>query len=867
LPLQPGTRLGPYEIQAPLGAGGMGEVYRARDSRLGRTVAIKVLPSVLAVSPEDRARFQREARAISSLNHPHICVLHDIGREGDTDYLVMELVEGETLAKRLARGPLSPGEVLKLGAQIADALDRAHRAGIIHRDLKPGNVMLTKTGVKLMDFGLARTAPRTGPGAEGTVTGTGLTDEDEESITQKGMIVGTFQYLAPEQLEGRRADARSDVWALGCVLYEMATGRRAFEGSTPVSVISAIMRGEPRVMSELAPLTPPAFERLVRACLAKDPEERVQTVHDVKLGLAWIVEADSQSRPAVPGTPRRRGQRLAWAIVGVLLVAGAVVVVPRIWRGSGGAALYTFTPVTFRPMTIYNAAFAPDGKTIVFSASTDGPVPRVYVVRPEFPDPQPVTDPGTHLLAVSSQGELAVLTRARHGSTYDFVGTLARVPLGGGAPREMEDEVYSADWSPDGSQLAISHIKDRTFRLEFPIGHTLFETRTSRLGQIRVSPRGNRIAFLNLEGLAGSEGSVEVVDLAGRRKVLATGFSSLFSLAWSSDGKGVLFTAIRSQNNESVYSATLDGKVGAVARSAGGITLYDVSRAGSWIASRDDERRSVMVHRPEWPTDRDLSWLDASSNGQLSRDATRVALDELGGPARGGRYLLALRKTDGAPVVLLGEGRIVRLSPDAKWVLAAKADSLRLVPTGVGEPRPLPRGELQFVASAWWFPSGDSILVCGGQVGRPFRLYVQGLAGDPPHPVTPEGQGTAAIAPDGSWFLGKGGIGCFRYRFDGSMPKSVPWIHPSDTLLPYILDDRTVLILEGPWRNCPLRVLKLDLITGRRTLFREIAPENRNGLVSCAVTGFSADFRSYAYDASWVTSTLYLVQPERSSLQ
>src|SRR5262245_61712150 len=312
----------------------MGEVYRARDTRLGREVAIKVLPQHLSANPEVRSRFEREAKTISSLNHPGICTLFDVGREDSTDYLVMELVEGETLAARLAKGPLPPAEVLKLGAQIADALDRAHRAGVVHRDLKPGNVMLTRGGAKLMDFGLARATGLAGPGGASGVTQVALTQSPTVAapLTAEGTIVGTFQYMAPEQLEGREADARSDLWALGCVLYEMSTGRRAFEGRSQASLISAIMSSEPPPIEQTSPLSPPALDRLVHACLAKDPEDRLQTAHDVKLQLSWIA-GDSQSsgaaRPAVRGARLRR-EWIAWGIAGLaVLVATASYWMPR----------------------------------------------------------------------------------------------------------------------------------------------------------------------------------------------------------------------------------------------------------------------------------------------------------------------------------------------------------------------------------------------------------------------------------------------------------------------------------------------------------------------------------------------------------
>jgi tRNA A-37 threonylcarbamoyl transferase component Bud32 len=330
MPLTPGTRLGPYEIVAPLGAGGMGEVFRATDTRLGREVAIKVLPQHLSDNPEVRARFEREAKTVSSLNHPHICTLHDVGREGDTDYLVMELVDGETLAQRLEKGALPPAEALKLGGQIADALDRAHRAGVVHRDLKPGNVMLTKSGAKLMDFGLARATGMAGPASGSGVTIATLTQSPTVAspLTAEGTIVGTFQYMAPEQLEGSEADARSDLWALGCVLYEMATGKRAFEGKSQASLISSIMGSQPASITQLAPMSPPGLDRLVQACLAKDPADRLQSAHDIRMQLAWLAEGGSQAGVPAPVAARRRSrERLAW----MLAAAALIVAVALAW--------------------------------------------------------------------------------------------------------------------------------------------------------------------------------------------------------------------------------------------------------------------------------------------------------------------------------------------------------------------------------------------------------------------------------------------------------------------------------------------------------------------------------------------------------
>src|ERR1700723_2531722 len=306
--LTSGTKLGPYQIESLLGAGGMGEVYRARDTRLDRTVAIKILTQGLPDTPEVRQRFEREARAVSSLSHPHICVLYDVGNQDGIEYLVMEYLEGETLAARITKGPLATSELLRFASQIADALDKAHRQGIVHRDLKPANVMLTKTGAKLLDFGLAKDEEilQGDPGSSPTMS---------RPLTMQGSIVGTIQYMSPEQLEGKPADARSDIFSFGAMLYEMATGRKAFEAKSQASLIAAILKEEPRPMRELQPMTPPPLEHMVKASLAKDPEDRPQSAHDLKLEFDWIRESSGISQLAQPAVERPSSRRKTAGII------------------------------------------------------------------------------------------------------------------------------------------------------------------------------------------------------------------------------------------------------------------------------------------------------------------------------------------------------------------------------------------------------------------------------------------------------------------------------------------------------------------------------------------------------------------------
>ncbi|MEE9229085.1 MAG: serine/threonine-protein kinase, partial [Acidobacteriota bacterium] len=313
MPLTSGTRLGRYEVIRLLGAGGMGEVYLANDTQLDRTVAIKVLPEHLAGDPELRQRFEREARAVSSLNHPHICTLYDVGHEKDIHYLVMEHLEGETLGKRLLKGALPAEEALTYAVQIADALDKAHRQGVVHRDLKPGNIMLTRSGAKLLDFGLAKQTADARPSLSSA------TQTESSPLTAEGTVVGTFQYMSPEQLEGKEADARTDLFAFGAVLYEMVTGKRAFEGKSQASLIAAIMSADPPPVSTLQPMSPPALDRVVQRCLAKDPDDRWQSANDLASELRWVAEAGSQAGVAAPVSVRRKVQsRIAWSLVALL---------------------------------------------------------------------------------------------------------------------------------------------------------------------------------------------------------------------------------------------------------------------------------------------------------------------------------------------------------------------------------------------------------------------------------------------------------------------------------------------------------------------------------------------------------------------
>jgi predicted Ser/Thr protein kinase len=450
-------------------------------------VAIKVLPPSVSSDPERRERFEREARAISSLNRPHICALYDLGREetprGTVDFLVMEYVEGETLAAGLTKGPLRGEQVLRSAAEIADALALADSRGVVHRDLKPGNIVLTRTGIKILDFGLAKLM---GVKSHPEGADSSLATEPRE-LTAPGAILGTLQYMAPEQLEGRECDGITDIFALGAVLYEMATGRKAFEGKSQASVIAAILDRNPTPMSELNPQTTPVLDHIVTRCLAKDPDERWQSAADVALELRWA--GDVSSRAPEQPTPVAVLRRRPWvlALTGLSLVALVALGVVAARMTGARPVVPSFRKLTFRRGFAGSARFTPDGKGVIYSAAWEGEPARLFSMRVERPESTRMDFPDAELASVSRSGELLIILGRPAGAWFE-AGTLARVPLSGGAPREIARGVLGADWSPDGSSFAVVRQVGGKYRLEYPFGRS--STKPTGSCALRACQRG-----------------------------------------------------------------------------------------------------------------------------------------------------------------------------------------------------------------------------------------------------------------------------------------------------------------------------------------------------------------------------------------
>src|SRR3984885_7957102 len=753
--LASGTRLGPYEIQSPLGAGGMGEVYRARDTRLDRTVAIKVLPHHLSSNSDLRQRFEREARAISSLNHPRICTLHDVGHQDGIDFLVMEYLEGESLADRLRKGPLPLKESLKIGVEVCEALEAAQRAGIVHRDLKPGNIMLTKNGAKLMDFGLAKaavsglTSASSAPLLSAAKTMSAATPLSP--LTSAGTVIGTIQYMSPEQIEGKEADARSDIFALGAVLYEITTGRRPFDGKSQLSLASAILEKDPATIRTLMPLTPAAVERVVSSCLAKNPEDRFQTAHDLRLELEWIAEDLPQlTAPSTTPASKPFTRALPWAIsaTALLLAVGALFLAQR------ERPLPRYTNISFRDGTLLGARFSHDGQTIVYSGRWEGERPEISVARLGSPESRPLGIPSAEGAAVSPSDELAVFLGCEEIYFLTCGGTLATVNLSGGSPRTLAEHVAQADWHPDGKRMVISVLTSEGARLEFPPGRVLFEQKGGWIGHPRFSPDGSQIAFENHPILGNDDGSVDLVDLDGNHRMLSA-YASVEGLAWNPDGKELWFAATRTSGwADTIFAVTPAGKERAIL-SLPSVRLHDISKDGRVLLSRETWRRQIRGLFPGDTSEHPYSWLDDTEVTAISADGRFISIYEAGEIYYLENNSLAYyRGTNGSPAVRLGVGTAA-ISPDGRWVLIASNHAnpklpLQLQPIGPGASKDLPTSVLIAFDHYVWSDDGRSIVYEGETNERRWNIYKQAVAGGDPLLVKTDARATyPVLSPSG----------------------------------------------------------------------------------------------------------------------
>src|ERR1700676_2140254 len=742
-----GKTLRSYRIESKLGAGGMGVVYKAVASRLDRLAAIKVL-GASAFSAEREKRFVQEAKAASSLNHGKIAPIYDIDTQ-EVDgkpihYIAMEYVAGETLDHVIGGKGLGVRTAVKYAAQIADALAAAHAAGIIHRDLKPSNVMVTPQGVvKVLDFGLAKL------NEEGQADAFAETlHGDGASLTEEGTILGTVAYMSPEQADGKRVDARSDIFSFGSVLYEMVTGRRAFAGGSKLSSLSAVLHTEPQPASLSVPDIPLELDRIIARCLKKDPARRWQSMADVKVALDELRD-EMESSSTDPRRLTSSGRRAAlpgkrWLIVGALTMlliglASGAYSARRFLR----SAPLSFQRLTFRRGDVTAAKFGP-GETVVYSAAWDGAPSALFSTQPGNREATPLGLPPGRILAISPAGEMAILLGA------DDVGTLASATFGGGAPREMLENVSAADWSPSGDSLAVVRTIGGKHRLEYPVGTVLYENDVRPPIAPRVSADGKLVAFFDYDPEVGDY-ALSIVGPNQPKRVLCRGWRGIGSLDWSARGDEIWFSAGQPGSDPALYAVSLSGKQRFLTQAPGWIVMQDAAADGRVLLSVVNSRLGIRYVDFEHSAERDLAWLDASFLYELSSDAKNVLFVELSN-GEGRNAAIYLRKTDGAAAVRMGYGNRPSLSPDGKWIVCIRHEPnrsrLMLLPTGPGESRFLKVDGVHF-ESLGWFPDSKRVIFTGNESGHPVRTWTYDLDSDKATPLTAEGARGAQVSPDG----------------------------------------------------------------------------------------------------------------------
>lgn len=847
------TRLGPYEITDFLGAGGMGEVYRAIDTRLNRKVAIKVLPAQFANDRERLRRFEQEARAVAALNHPNILALYDIGVQDGMPYVVSELLEGGTLRQQLLNGPLSVRKSVDCGVQIARGLSAAHAQGIVHRDLKPENIFITEQShIKILDFGLAK------------FLSTKIETSTVASATSAGMVVGTAGYMSPEQVRGESVNHVTDIFSFGAVLYEMLSGQRAFKRDSNIETMNAILKEDPPDISAQQPKIPQSICQIVERCLEKNPNERFHSAHD----LAFALEAASggpSSAPPTTITPetKTRHVRKAWAFGAIALVAITSTIGWLLAFSRYSAEDLSLQQLTFRRGVVENARFTPDGATILYGATWDGDQSRTYMLRRDSPASLPLEPVGAVVESIFPSGEL--LTQLSDSEK----NVLATVPITGGAPRPILEGVEWADVSPSDGQPAIVKESSGKNRIEYPPGNVIYATATF-VGYLRFAPNGKFLAFIEWPVRADDTGWVTIIDISGKKRAASSEFGSVQGLAWAPDSREVWLTGSKIRALRNVYALSVSGHERLVYRTPSPLTIKDISSDGRVLFTRDDVKWGIAGEGPLDSSERDYSWSDFSLAVDLSRDGKTLLFQDAGDAGNGATYAIYIRRLDGSPAVRLGSGAAQGFSPDGNWILEctnASPKQLLLLPVGVGQEKALTNDSLNHLAAAW-FPDGKSILFEGNEPGHPLRLFIQKIDAATPVPLTPEGasfwgitmgekmissdgQSIFAQAPDGSTVI---------YRLDGSARRPLG-LSGNERFVGWSADPDVIYDIEYSHSNGRTirKIYRTNIRTGRKMLWKEIQPSDPAGfgLYDLVV---SPDAKSYFYTYERELFTLFLAK-------
>jgi serine/threonine protein kinase/Tol biopolymer transport system component len=857
--LTPATKLGPYEIGALIGAGGMGEVYRARDQRLGREVAVKVLPASFAADTDRLRRFEQEARAVAALNHPNILGIHDLGEQDGTRYMVTELLEGESLRAVLARGPLSHRRAIDYAVQVANGLAAAHSKDIAHRDLKPDNLFVTRDGrVKILDFGLAKSVAT---GNEATRVATMTSDP----ATGIGTVVGTAGYMSPEQVRGAAIDCRTDIFSFGTVLYEMLTGVRAFKRDTTAETMTAILHDDPPEAPPDGRPLPPALDRIVHHCLEKAPEQRFQSARDLAFDLESISSMTSSGGLAAAKTKASKTRTYLFAAAAALaLLAGlAGWLLSSSFRSSDGS---TFHQLTYRRGTAEGGRFTPDGRDVVYTATWEGSDEELYSVPADGVGGNPVGIKDARLLAISSRGEYAVALHPVELARFLHPGNLAHYS-GRGAPKPEIENIEAADFTPDGSALAIVRYvpADVMCQLEYPIGKVLYRERL--ISDVRFSRDGKYIAFIAHTNASDDRGTVMIIRSTGEKVAASSLYESAQGLAWSTSGDEVWSTS--PLESGAVHALSLSGKTRQPLAMPGRLHLLDIAANGHLLVAQGIARRGIVIAVNQGKSLRDISWLDFTFLRDFSPDGKTILFEEEGSSTA--NYTVFTRGVDGSPAVPIGEGYGCQFSPDGKWVLAVKpvepVPEVWLYPLGPGEPRRISPSSVHPVALAGFTPDGKHVVYPASEPGHLPRVFMQDLSGSTPQPISPEGVVGWVVSPNGQWVA----VNVHDPSSNANHPamlsiadnKSVDMkgFTNNDGALGWTSDNQ-VYVAGKADPGSSVNVEKLNPLTGTRTAWRTISAAPFGGVVIDTFV-VTPDGTNYGFGYRARLSDLYTVSGVR----
>ena len=874
-----GETIGPYELLSILGSGGMGTVYLAQDTRLGRKIALKLLPAQFTNDRDRLRRFQQEARAASALNHPNILTVHEIEQKSDLHYIATEFVDGITLRQKMGEQPLNLNEVLNIAIQIASALDAAHSAGIAHRDIKPENVMVRSDGyVKVLDFGMAKLTEH---------STTESIDTDPTGFnTHPGIVMGTPRYMSPEQARGLEVDSRTDIFSLGVMIYEMATGKVPFDGATPSDVIATLLKDEPEPLSASLPEVPLELDRVVRRALAKKRDKRYQTVAELstdlhklkeaiqlnaKLGqitssgpplrvltsdAATTVKFKSTSPEVIKETEsfEKSDTKKKWRVgiaVGalVIVIAGVAYLASMNRRRSATPGLdfnQSARPST-RALTIRNglitsARFSPDGNGVIYSAAFDGRPLEVFVTDGKDSESRPLGIQSAALKDLSSTGELAVLLNFELSWNDGRKGTLALVPSTGGEPRILIDEgVDEASFAPDGKSLAIVRGEKGQHQLEYPAGEVLYKS-DGWISYPRFSRKGDKIAFFE-HPVGDNSGSLMVLDIKTKEpKALSSDWRALKGLAWSASGDALWFGGSKVGKKQNINAVSLSGQERLnIDEMASFVKLEDISPEGKLLITHGNTHTTMVIvgDNSENDVGSRFAW---STTADISSDAKTLLFYEWG-------YEFAdevqakstyLRRFDGSDPIRLGEGRALALSTDGKWALAVQEKSppqLSLLPTEGGNSKELPNPGFKEYHYGSWFPDGRRILFTAVEAREDafLRSYVQDIATGVVEPLTEEGTTALRVSPDGKSVFALDPYGIYQIQSieGGTSATVVNGLEPGEEPIQWSADGRA-LYVKG-LGDFATKLYRVEIASGRRRMMKEIVPSNPVGLIGLEV--------------------------------